>query len=162
MKLNTGSRPEETLSANSEMVPVGAIEVTSALRMPCAAIASLHVRLQVAHGLAGEELIAVEEREGALLRGDLGRGEIGGAVGSRAIHCVGQLDRARAAIARAAQDQRVGKPGDAEPDAPLGVRLLRPAASAGSRETSTTLSIMRTATRHEASQLIEVELRIRR
>jgi hypothetical protein len=40
VKLNTGSTPEETLPAMSEMVPVGATEVTKALRMPWAAIAS--------------------------------------------------------------------------------------------------------------------------
>ena len=37
-KLNTGSMPDDTLSANSEIVPVGAIEVKSALRMPFSAI----------------------------------------------------------------------------------------------------------------------------
>jgi len=36
----TGSTPEETLPAKSEIVPVGAIEVSSALRMPCAAMPS--------------------------------------------------------------------------------------------------------------------------
>ena len=40
LKLNTGSRPEETLSAKSEIVPVGAMEVSSALRMPWRPIAS--------------------------------------------------------------------------------------------------------------------------
>ena len=38
LKLNTGSRPDDTLSANSEMVPVGAMAVSVPLRIPCAAI----------------------------------------------------------------------------------------------------------------------------
>ena len=37
---NTGSMPPETLSANSEIVPVGAIEVRRALRIPCVAMES--------------------------------------------------------------------------------------------------------------------------
>ena len=45
----------------------------------------------------------------------------------------------------AAQDQRVGQAGDAQADAPLGLGLFALAAGSGKRETSITLSIMRTA-----------------
>ena len=72
--------PDETLSANSEIVPVGATEVSSALRMPCAAIASRTSASSAGDGLAGEVVVAVEQREGALLRGERGRGEIGRAL----------------------------------------------------------------------------------
>jgi hypothetical protein len=37
-----GSPPLEILPANSEIVPVGAIEVQSALRMPCLAMPRAH------------------------------------------------------------------------------------------------------------------------
>ena len=123
MKLNTGSSPDETLSAKSEMVPVGATEVSSALRMPCSRDRSAEVLVEPGHRLAGEIRVLVEEREGALLRGERAGREIGRAL-DRLQPLRGEFHRGGAAIARAAENERVGKAGDAEPDAPFRLRLL--------------------------------------
>ena len=83
----------------------------------------LHIRIQFADGLSGQVFLAIEQREGALLLRQLDRGEIGRAA-DRRHPFIGQRHRIGAAIARAAEDQRVGKAGDAEADAPLRQRLL--------------------------------------
>src|ERR1700720_3139022 len=94
--------PLETFPAKSEIVPVGAIEVRSALRMPC---------------------VAVEERKRAFFLCNLDGGRIGGSreCGEPAID---QFETLRRTVARAAEDQRVGKPGDAQSDAPFRHRFL--------------------------------------
>ena len=121
-KLNTGSIPEETLSANSEIVPVGATKVRSALRTPCRAIARAHPG-PGRHRLAGEIALAIEERERALFRGQRRRGEIGLAL-DRAEPFLGRCDRRCRTVAQPAQDQRVGEAGNPEPDAALAALLL--------------------------------------
>ncbi len=64
----------------------------------------------------------VEQREGALLRRQLGGGEIG-RIAQRRQPGIDQHHALRRAIARAAEDQRVGQARDAQPDAPLGLGL---------------------------------------
>ena len=65
----------------------------------------------------------VVEREGALLPGKLGGREVCRPL--QAAHpLLDQGVRRVAAVARPAHDERVGEPGDAEPDAPLRLRLL--------------------------------------
>ncbi len=81
-----------------------------------------HVVVERRHRLAGQILVAVEQRKGPFLAGKIGRGEIGGAP-DRAHPLLGQPHRLPAAVAGAAQDQRVGESGDAEADPSLGPRL---------------------------------------
>jgi hypothetical protein len=62
--------------------------------------------------------------------------------------------RLGAAVAQAAEDQRVGEPGDAKSDAALGDLLLLLLRCSGKRETSMTLSSMRTASGNAAPVLL--------
>ena len=66
--------PLETLPASSEMVPVGAIEVTRPLRMPWRAMASRTSSGRRCTLGGGQEALGVVEREGALLARQLGAG----------------------------------------------------------------------------------------
>ena len=82
-----------------------------------------HVLIQPADGLAGQVLLGVIERERPLFRGELARGEEGPAL-DRLHPGLGEPDRVLAAVARPAHDERVGEPGHAEADAPLGPGLV--------------------------------------
>src|SRR6185437_14898115 len=77
-----------------------------------------HVLVQADDGVASEILLLVEERESTFLGGQRGRGEIGRAL-DRLQPMFGERHRVARAVARAAQDERVGEPGDAEADASL-------------------------------------------
>ena len=71
----------------------------------------------------GEELVRVEEREGALFAGDAGRGAVGG-VAHVAGEGGGEVAGLGTVVAHAQQDQRVAEPGEAEADAALVGGLL--------------------------------------
>ena len=87
-----------------------------------------HLLGQALHVGGGQEALGVVEREGALLARQLGAGEIGGLL-DRRHPALRQRHRLGRAVAHAAQDQRVGEPGDAEADAALGLGLLALGAS---------------------------------
>ena len=120
---------------------------------------SAHLLVEPLDEGALQEALLVEEREAALLGGKLGGGEIGGPR-DRLGPGLGELDRARTAVAHAAEDERVGQPGDAEPDAPLGVRLV---ALLGKREVGHLGHVVHHAhgDRHQALELAHVEGRLR-
>jgi hypothetical protein len=81
------------------------------------------VLIEPLNGLALQIRLLVEQREDALLRGQLDGGEIGGAL--QAAHpLLGQLDRLAAAVAGAAHDEGVAQAGDAESYAALGQGLV--------------------------------------
>ena len=105
------------------MVPVGAMEVSSALRMPCCGEAGADIVGQRQDMRAGEIFRRVEQREGAFLARQLDGGAIGGLAHGRK-PALDQRHAFRRAIARAAEDQRIGKAGDAQPDAALGDGFL--------------------------------------
>ena len=81
------------------------------------------ILLQLADRFAGQKLVAIEEREGALLARDLDGGGIGRPA-QRPHPGLAQRHRIAGPVARPAHDEGVGQPADAEPDAPLGPRLL--------------------------------------
>ena len=82
------------------------------------------ILVEPGHRLAGEIRRLVEEQEGAFLRGERAGREIGCAL-DRLQPLRREFHRRGTAIARAAEDERVGKAGDAETDTPLRLRLLR-------------------------------------
>ena len=100
------------------MVPVGAIEVRSALRMPDLAMPSRKGLGQVANVAGGEVGLAVEQRERTLRLRQLDRGLVGGRL-DRCHPFAGRRGGGLRAVAQAAHDERVGKSGHAEADAPL-------------------------------------------
>ena len=115
--------PDDTLPASSEIVPVGATEVSSALRTPEFGDRSAHVIAEALDRRALGIARGVVERKGALLRSQPRRRQVGRPL--QAAHPLrDQAVRRLAAVARPAHDERVGEPGDAEPDAPLGLRLV--------------------------------------
>ena len=122
--------PLDTLPAKSEMVPVGAIEVSRPLRMPCAEICARRSFGRLRRVTGHAEARGIEEREGAALPRKIDTGAIGGALDRR--HPLrrgcGRLIRA---IDQAAHGQRIGETGDAEADAALGHGLGALLASSG-------------------------------
>ncbi len=84
---------------------------------------SAHVLGQAPHIRRSQKLLGVEQREGAFLARQLGAGAVGRRLDG-GHPALGQRDGLRCAVARAAQDQRIGQAGDAEADAALGLRLL--------------------------------------
>ena len=103
-------------------MPVGATEVSSALRTRIRRWP--RARPRPGPGPSGSRHSARRRRgEGALLLGEPGGGEVGRPL--QAAHPLGdEAVRRRPAVARPAHDERVGEPCDAEPDAPLSLRLL--------------------------------------
>ena len=77
---------------------------------------------QGADDLALEILVAVEQREGALLAGQLHRGAVGGVLQGLQ-PAPGLRHRRVRAVAQPGHQQGIRQPGDAEPEAPLGQRL---------------------------------------
>ena len=69
-----------------------------------------------------QELMCVEQRERSLFAGDFGRSEIG-RIADHGQPCVDQRHALGRAIARPAEDQRIGEAGDAKADAALGKRF---------------------------------------
>ena len=118
--------PPEALPAKaSEIVPVGAIDSRCELRMPCAADLGLDLVRQARGAVRlRQELVGVEQREGAFLARILDRRGIG-RVAHRARDVGRQCARLLAVVAQAQHRQRVAEPGEAEPDAALVRRFLR-------------------------------------
>lgn len=111
------------MPANREIVPVGAIDVTSALRSPVLAHARLHVGVEpLEHGVVAVGA-RIEQRESALLARQF-RARLPGRVLDHPHPGARGFGGLRRAIAQPAHNQRIGKPGDAQADAPLGPRLL--------------------------------------
>lgn len=152
--------PEETLSASSEIVPVGAIEVQQRVADAVAADRGAHLLGQRLDRLAGEISRAVVEREAALLRRDVGRGEIGQAL-HRAQPLARELDRARRTVAHAAQDQRVGEARDAKADAALVLGLALLLRQRKARDVDHIVEHAHRQ-RHQPLQFVHVERRLRR
>ena len=112
------------------MVPVGAMEVRQAVADAVRGDRRAHVLGQAPHVGRGQELLGVEQREGALLARQLGAGAVGGLLDG-GHPALGQRDRLGRAVAHAGEDQRIGEAGDAEADAALGLGLLASARAAG-------------------------------
>src|SRR6201987_627928 len=108
--------PPETLSASREIVPVGAVEVGSALRMTPGGDPVPDIVGQGAYCLAGKVGLPVEQREAPLLDGQVA----GSAVGSVADELgpsLGLGGRCGRSVAQAGHDQCVGEASDTETDA---------------------------------------------
>ncbi len=119
----------------------------------------LNVGVELLHRLAGEIAVAVEEREGSLFGRQRRRGEIGLAL-DRLEPALGQRDGRRRAVAHAAHDERVGKAGDAEPDAPLRLRFDALLLQRKARGVDDVVHHAH-GERHELCQLVEIEPRRR-
>ncbi len=116
--------PLDTFAASSEIVPVGAIDVRQPLRIPFAAIASRTSASSRAILGRAKKALGIVERKCALLGGKSGAGAIGGILDDR--HPARSLfTRRRAAIGSPEKNQRVGKAGDAETNAPFGAGFAR-------------------------------------
>ena len=121
-----GSMPLDTLPAKSEMVPVGAIEVRSALRMPCWAIAGAEI-LGQATGMAAmrDRGRASKSGKAPFSRGERDAGAIGGGLDQPPSSAPAISAASRRAVAQAAHGERIGKAGQAEPDAAFAIASAR-------------------------------------
>ena len=82
-----------------------------------------HVGVHLLHGAAGEVFLGVEQWKRALLAGQVHRGQVGGA-GDGVQPVLGLARRRLRAVAQPQHQQRVGEPGDAQPDPALGPCFL--------------------------------------
>ena len=112
--------PLDTLSANSEIVPVGAIEVEKPVADAVRGDRCADVVGKARDVRPLEIGVGIEQRKRALLLSELRRCAVR-LVAHDLKPAFDQRETFGRAVARAAEDQRIREPGDAEPDPALGL-----------------------------------------